>query len=239
MRRTIHQYTVFLTLSFLLTQCYTAPTGLIEPRRAEYSFDIFINTVPTGAAIYTYDPTDYTLKKKIGTTPYNTEIDIARWYNSDSTLYRFKIWRRNRDKGLVTPTWNNTAEINFAVVKVGYKVELIQNKVVATVRDYPPDDTHLTIPLAQSTPLEGSYSDQIRKRKKLQQELAEALEEHTEALESYESKVKSYNFNLSVYKLDGIDEQERSHLTVLGWERDNAMSRLANAKAKINAIRFR
>jgi len=228
-----------MALSALLTQCYTAPAGISEPTRAEYSFDIFINSVPKGAAIYTYDPTDYTLKKEIGTTPYNTEIDIARWYNSDSTLYRFKIWRQNRDKGLVTPTWNNTAEINFAVVKEGYKVELIQNKVVATLPDYPPDEIHLTVPLALSDPLDGSYSDQIRKKIKLEQELAEAMDEYTEALESYKSKVETYNLNLSAYEVDGIDEEEQKHLTVLGVERDNAESRLANAEAKLNAIRFR
>ncbi len=239
MRHAIHKFTVFLTLSLLLTQCFNAPKGFSEPKRAEYSFNIFINSVPAGAAIYTFDPTDYTLRRKIGTTPYKTEIDIARWYNSDGTFYRFKIWRWKRDKGLVATTWHNTAELNFAVVKEDHKVELIQNKVVATFPDYPPKDNHLTIPLAQSSLLEGSYSDQIKKRKKLEQELAAAKDEYTEALESYKSKVNSYNFNLAVYKHGGIDEQERKHLTVLGWERDNAKSRLMNAEAKVNAIRFR
>ncbi len=239
MRRTIHQYTVFLTLLLLLMQCHTAPKAFSEPKKAEYSFDININSVPAGAAIYTFDPTDYMLKKKIGTTPYKAEIDIARWYNSDGTLYRFKIWRYKRDKGLVATTWHNTAELNFAVVKEGYKVELIQNKVVATTRDYPPKDNHLTIPLTLSSPREGSYSDQIKRKKKLEQDLVDAMDEYAEALESYNSMVKSYISNLSVYKLGGINEQERKHLTVLRWERDNAKTRLTNAEAKVNAIRFR
>ena len=239
MRRAIHQYTVILTLSFLLVQCFTAPTTISEPTKAEYSFNIIINSVPTDATIYTFDPTDYMLKKKVGKTPYKAEIDIARWYNLDSTLYRFKIWRYDRDIDLVTTTLNKTAEIAFAVVKEGYKVELIQNKVVATLGDYPPKDNYLTIPLTLSSAQDGSYSDQIKKRIKLEQELAEAMDEYTAALESYNSQLALYNFYLSEYKFEGIDEQEQSHLTVLELGRDNAQSRLANAEAKVNAIRIR
>ena len=195
--------------------------------------------MPSGAAIYTYDHTDYMLKKKIGATPYKTEIDIARWYNSDGTLYRFKIWRWGKDMGLVATTWHNTAELNFAVVKEGYKVELIQNKVVATMQDFPPKKTHLTIPLTQSSPLDGSYTDQIKRKKKLEQELVDAMTEYSEALETYNSIVKSYISTLSVYKRYGINEQERKRLTVLRWERDNAKTRLTDAEAKVNAINFR
>ena len=239
MRHAILQYTVFLTLSILLMQCHTAPKAFAEPTKAENSFYIIIKSVPSGAAIYTFDPTDYMLKKEVGTTPYKTEIDIARWYNSDGTLYRFKIWSLKRDKGLVATTWHNTAELNFAVVKEDYKVELIQNKVVATMRDYPPKENHLTIPLTLSSPLEGSYTDQIKRKKKLEQELVDAVAEYSEALESYNSMVKSYISKLSEYKQGGIDEKERKHLTVLRWERDNAKIRLADAEAKVNAVRFR
>ncbi len=239
MRSTKHQITLCLTLSFLLTQCHTAPAGFAEPTKAENSFHIFINSEPSGASIYTFDPTDYMLKKKIGTTPYKAEIDIARWYNADGNLHRFKIWRLKKAAGLVATTWHNTAEINFTLVKEGYKVEMIQNKIVATMQVFPPKDTHLTIPLAWASPADGSYSDQIKRKKKLEQDLADAMAEYTEALESYNALVKLYISTMSDFKRDGMSERERKQLTVLRWERDNAKTRLSDAETKVNDIHFR
>jgi len=98
--------------------------GLNKPIEPEYTVKVIIDSVPSGADIYTLGDQGY-LGEKLGTTPAEFEVGFANRRSVNTGAIdpsNWSLWRPNKEEGFIN--WSNDASLsaylNFVLLKDEY-----------------------------------------------------------------------------------------------------------------------
>lgn len=124
-----------------------------SPTAPQVDIDVTIDSLPTGADIYSLRD-DGLLGQKLGQTPLNFKIGVAQKLKYDKSGYRHEEWLGWGPAELVEMKTNVDGSANlflgFALFKEGFAVEKVkQTAVILQPGHRIPPSTTLTIPLLQ------------------------------------------------------------------------------------------
>jgi len=178
---------------------------LLNPSRPQHRYDLTLDSIPSGAAIYEVS-SDGTIGRKIGTTPMQVRIGLAQQSSQDESSGKYfhkewKVWGGNlvawhkegKDARL---TWN------CVLFKDGFAPENLTKKEICVLNADPgwkwPSDRTITVPLQT---MEAAKAAELLRQQEAQQrrwrhqneeaqanrdaKRAEAQKEYDEALEAY------------------------------------------------------
>lgn len=153
---------VLLFTSMFTYGCATRTLGP-KPEEPQVYMNIRIDSIPSGADVYTIDTDDGTLVTKLCTTPCDLPVGLATkyWSTGERALTCggcVTMWGRyvkfgeyNED----TKGWDIL--LSLAIVKDGYRTKALIEKPVGIIggdHDFPPPDRHITLRLEET---DGSY----------------------------------------------------------------------------------
>jgi hypothetical protein len=153
--------------------------GLNRPVKPEYVVKLKIDSIPTGADIYTSGTEGY-LGEKLGTTPAEFDVGVANKRSEETSLpdpSQWVIWPPTKEDGFVT--WSGdthlSVNVNFVLFKDGYARQDISGWMFHRPKVDTFTDTQKTITIPLKTH-EQARQERLDRIEEARTQLAAALE---------------------------------------------------------------